>query len=52
MAVAAILLCMLPVSEAVGDISELVADLLWVAPGCYQAREGTEGSGTRRGKPQ
>ena len=34
MAAAVIILCMLSGSEAVGDINELVVDLLWVAPCC------------------
>ena len=38
MAAAVIMLCMLPASEAVGGVSELVADLLWAAPGWYLLR--------------
>ena len=39
MAAAVVMLCMLPGSEAVGDISELASDLLWVAPGCHIGTE-------------
>jgi hypothetical protein len=46
MAVGIIILCMLPASEAVGDIGELAADLFWAAPCCCILRllvpEGTD----------